>query len=251
MYKFNVGDSVKVINSGNTGHPVGAIGKITRIDANDGDMPYLVVTEGCIKWHREHELELYGLKVQPKFNVGDSVRIIASDNDGFPVGTKGKITEYDGADDNLPYRIDTSDDYYWHSEDELALADEMYVEPKASFNVGDRVEIIQNTTAGYNVGYRGIVTSLSNAGNPIIDNWYCHYPCDLKLVMPKQYIIRDITEDSLYSVHDNDDGRFLSGTKEESIERLKIFGDTHEYELIELGKVLKVNIVRKVEITVD
>lgn len=61
------------------------------------------------------------------FKVGDKVRVIANPEDLFPVGTIGTVTSDDGAKDELPFRVEAEDDYWYYHERDL----ELYVEESA------------------------------------------------------------------------------------------------------------------------
>jgi len=180
--KFKVGDSVCTT--------VGEAGKITGIHKLDGHYRYryLVLFDNGDHHHVVEPL-LQLIKPEPKFRVGDRVRIeqLVAEGDDAPVGTV--VNVYLGS--NTIYDISINDDPRFGSGHRRKMVWEKYltkvVEPK--FKVGDRVlcpddDGIGTVTAVYNEGTYGSACTIQ-----FPSDYGCYtreyYQSDLKLVEEK------------------------------------------------------------------
>lgn len=91
------------------------------------------------------------------FKVGDKVRVLANPEDLFPVGTIGTITRDDGAEDELPFRVEAGDDSWLYHERDL----ELYVEEIPTRRIGQKFRVTADMNKYHRLSAGDVVTLCS------------------------------------------------------------------------------------------
>ncbi|KAF0131124.1 MAG: hypothetical protein FD152_2056 [Xanthobacteraceae bacterium] len=150
--------------------PALAVGaKVKVVDRGDAYFDQTGVVEnkddsGWLEWHVriDGELRCYdaeNLQVidtpapARKFKVGDRVTVVKSEDGGHPVGAVGEIVTVDIADEfglNYQVSVEGDDDEWWHTDDELVLADTTPADTTpAPFKAGDRVRAVAGDNGSF------------------------------------------------------------------------------------------------------
>jgi hypothetical protein len=136
--KFEVGDYAKVIEPGYCGDiEVGSIVKITNPKDDDGHYQVELLDGSDYDWFADDQLEKVAeeeiAQAKAKFEVGDYVKVLASDNGFAEKGDIAKITEIDESC-SIPYKLELIGGEYggWQDEETIIKAtDEEVAQAKA------------------------------------------------------------------------------------------------------------------------